>query len=71
MVRRLLDVYEDQNVREIDKARKRKNRGCKGLAFGGEAHVLDAAEILNQIWSIYDKYAKTTSVRNCWKNLIS
>ena len=49
MVRRLLDMYEDQTFKEIDTAKKRQNKGGKGLEFGGKFHVLDASEISNQI----------------------
>ena len=70
MVRRLLDVYEDYTFTDIDTARKRKKRGFKGLEFGGKAHILDVDEILNKIWSLDEKYAKTTSIENCWKNMV-
>ena len=49
IVGRLLAVYEYQKFTEIDTAWKRQNIGCKGLAFEGKSHVLDSAEILNQI----------------------
>ena len=71
MVIRLLAVYEYQTFTEIDTSRKIQTRWCKGLAFGGRAHVLDVSEIWNKIWSLDDKYAKTTSIKNCWKNLLS
>ena len=70
MVRRLLDAYEDHFFTDIDTAWKIQKRGCKGLAFGGKYRVLDAAEILNHILSLDQKYAKTTSIKNCWKNLV-
>ena len=65
MVRRLLAMYEYQTFTDIDTARKIQKRGCKGLAFGGKTHVLDAYEILNHIWSLDEKYTKTTSIKNC------
>ena len=70
MIRRLLAVYEDQTFTENDTAQKRQKIGCKSIQFGGKAHVLDSAEILNQNWSLDDKYAKTNSINNCWKNCI-
>ena len=70
MVRRLLAVYEDQNFTEIDTARKIQNRGCKGMAFGGKYNIIDAAEILNQFWSLDEKYSKTTSIKNYWKIMV-
>ena len=65
MVGRFLAVYEDKTFREIGTARKTKNRVCKSLTFEGKARVLDEAEILNQIWSLDENYAKTTSIKNC------
>ena len=67
IVNELLDVYEDQMFADIDLVRKKQKRGCKCLSFGGKARVLDAAEILNEIWSRDDKYTRTTSVVNSWK----
>ena len=63
MVRRLLAVYEDQCFTDIDTARKGQKIGCKVLTFVGKSHVLDAAEILNQIWSLNEKYSKITSIK--------
>ena len=71
MVRRLLAVYEDQTFTEIDMAQKKQNRGYKGLEFGGKSHVLDVDEILNRIWILDEKHAKTTSIKKCWKNMAS
>ena len=71
IIRSFLAAYEDQTFTDIDTAQKRQKRGCKGLTFGGKYCVLDAAEILNQIWSLDEKYTKTTSINNCWKNLVS
>ena len=71
IVRRLYAVYKDQNFTETDAARKMQQIGCKGMAFRGKDYVLDVAEILNHIWVFDEKYAKTTSIKNCWKNMIS
>ena len=71
MVRILLAVYEDQTFTEIYIARKRQKRGCKGMSFRGKAHIIDAPEILNHICSLDEKYAKKTSIKSCWKNLVS
>ena len=37
------------------------------MDFGGKAHVLDAAEISFELWSDDDKYARKTSIVNCWR----
>ena len=67
MVRRLLVVYENQIFRGIYIAHKIQKREYKGLEFGGKAHVLNGAEILNQIWSIDEKYANKLPFRTSLK----
>jgi hypothetical protein len=40
---------------------------CQGLAYGGKATVLDAVEILNEIWNNDGKYATTDGIMCCWR----
>jgi hypothetical protein len=54
--------YEDAAA-----ARRHQKRGCKGIQYGGKAHVLDAMNILNNIWGKDGKYASEDSVRRCWR----
>lgn len=42
-------------------------RGCKGLAFGGKAHLLDCMEILTGLWNKDQKYAFNSAVMRCWR----
>ena len=48
-------------------ARAKQKDGCKGLAYGGKATVLDAIEILNSIWKGDNKYARKDSIQRCWR----
>eukprot|EP00978_Attheya_sp_CCMP212_P019422 scaffold54421_cov57-Attheya_sp.AAC.2 len=45
----------------------RQQRGCKGLAYGGKAHILDAMNILDSIWGQDGKYAYNDSIQWCWR----
>ena len=67
MARRLLAVYEDKKFMDIDTERKRQKRGRKVVTFGVKSRALDAADILNHTWVFDEKYAKKTSIKNCWK----
>ena len=67
MLNKLLSVYDANTFENLDKARSRQKRGCKGLAFGGKAHMLDVAEILDEIWRRDGKYASTKMIVNCWR----
>ena len=42
-------------------------RGCRGLAFGGKATVLDTITILNDIWSVDGRYAREDGISRCWR----
>jgi hypothetical protein len=48
-------------------ARRHQKRGCKGLQYAGIAHVLDAMNLLDNIWSQDGKYASEDSIRCCWQ----
>jgi hypothetical protein len=48
-------------------ARRHQKPGCKGLQYGGKAHVLDAMNLLDNIWGKDGKYASEDSVRRCWR----
>ena len=67
MLGKLIDLYDSYSVKEIDNMRARAKRGQKGLDVGGKAHLLDAAEILDGMWSQDGKYASEEGIRKCWK----
>ena len=67
MLGKLIDLYDSYSVEEIDNMRARAKRGQKGLDVGCKAHMLDAAEILDGIWSQDGKYASEEGIRKCWK----
>ena len=67
MLRKLLTLFdEDGGFQAVANARANARRGCKGLAVGGKAHVLDVMQILAKLWNEDRKYARTQSVKNCW-----
>ena len=67
MLGKLIDLYDSYSMEEIDNMRARAKRGQKGLDVGGKAHLLDAAKILDGIWSQNGKYASEEGIRKCWK----
>ena len=67
MLNKLLSVYDANTFEALDKARSRQKGGCKGLAYGGKAHMLDVAEILDEIWRRDGKYASNKMIVNCWR----
>ncbi len=68
MLKKLLAVCDDSALYdEAIAAGARARRGCKGLENCSKAHLLDAMEILQPIWTTDDKYAKKESIQRCWR----
>ena len=68
MLKKLLAICDDSALYdEAVAAGARARRGCKGLEYCGKAHLLDAMEILQPIWTTDDKYAKKESIQRCWR----
>jgi hypothetical protein len=68
MLETLLAIFDiEGGYEKAAKACRRQERGCKGLQYGGKAHVLDAMNLLDNIWSQDGKYASEDSVRRCWQ----
>ena len=64
----LLDIFDVEGGYEFAAARRRHQpRGCKGLAYGGKPTVLDAMEIIHNIWVRDGKYAETEGIQRCWR----
>jgi hypothetical protein len=67
MLETLLAIFDvEGGYEKAAKARRHQKRGCKGLQYGGKAHVLDAMNLLDNIWSQDDKYASEDSIYCCW-----
>ena len=63
MLDSLLAIFDvDGGYASAATARALQKDGCKGLAYGGKATVLDAIEILNSIWNGDNKYARKESI---------
>ncbi|CAB9505697.1 expressed unknown protein [Seminavis robusta] len=68
MLSTLLDLFDVEGGYEAcAKRRLKTTKGCRGLAVGGKAHLLDAMTILNDIWNQDGRYAKENGVRRCWR----
>jgi len=68
MLRRLLAICDEPALfEEAMAAGARARRGCKGLAYCHKAHLLDAMEILQPIWSQDSKYARKESIQRHWR----
>ena len=66
MLNQLLDIFNEEGGFELSGERRQLQRsGCKGLAFGGKATVLDAMKILHVIWSNNGKYATEAGIKRC------
>jgi len=64
----LLSIFEEEGGFErAANLRSQQPRGCKGLAYGGKATVLDTMRILKSLWDENTKYASEDSIRRCWR----
>lgn len=64
----LLELFDEENGYEMAAERRKKQpAGCKGLAYGGKATVLDAIEIIDRLWKKDDKYARVDGIKRCWR----
>jgi hypothetical protein len=53
MLKKLLAICDDEELyKDAIEAGQKARKGCIGLAHCGKAHLLDAAQILNQIWLV-------------------
>ena len=70
MLNQLLDIFDEEGKFGLaGERRKQQTAGCKGLAFGGKATVLDAMKILHAIWSNDRKYATEAGINRCWRKV--
>eukprot|EP00978_Attheya_sp_CCMP212_P015924 scaffold41272_cov37-Attheya_sp.AAC.2 len=64
MLGRLLAIFDlEGGFQQAAVSCGRQRRGCKGLAYGGKAHILDAMNILDYIWGQDGKYAYNDSIQ--------
>ena len=71
MLNQGLDIFDKPGgFEEAAKLWMRQWKGCKGLDFGGKAHMLDAIQILAQIWGMHhsdsSKHAMVDGIKQCW-----
>ena len=68
-LRSLLRIFDEGGgYSRASELRSRQRPGCKGLAFGGKPHILDAMCILDEIWSgRTGKFISDESIQRCWR----
>jgi hypothetical protein len=68
MLEKLLAIFDaDGGYASAASARLRARKGTRGLSLGGKAHILDAMQIINKIWSVDGKYASEVGIQRCWR----
>ena len=68
MLGKLLDVFDQEGGYEkAADTRGKQPRGCRGLDYGGKPHLLDAMNILLQIWDGDNKYSHSDAILRCWR----
>jgi hypothetical protein len=68
MQEKLLAIFDEEGGYEAaGEARKTHKAGCKGLDYGGKAHILVALTISFELWNKDDTYAKEGSKMRCWR----
>ena len=68
LLEKLLAIFEEEGGYEAaGEAHKMHKAGCKGLDYGGKAHILDALTISFGLWNKDDTYAKEGSIMRCWR----
>ena len=68
MLDSLLAIFDvDGGYASAATTRGLQKAGCRGLAYGGKATVLDAIDILHGIWDGDNKYARKESIGRCWR----
>ena len=74
MLLQLLKIFDEAGgYKAAAEQRKNTKRGCRGLAVGGKATLLDAMCILIAVWNNNGKYATVDGIRHCWRkaNILS
>ena len=66
---RLLNIFDDDaKYTAAKEAAKTQRRGCKGIRHGMKPHIIDAIQILGEVWrSIKSKYCSREAIVRCWR----
>ena len=63
----ILDIFDaPDGYKKAEVARARRPRCCKVIYNVGKATVLDAMNLINQVWDDYVKYALREAMMRCW-----
>ena len=69
LLEQIISIFciEGRHLRTYAK-RKNKNKGHKGIEFGGRPHLLDAMIIMKPIWEDNEgKYTRVDGIKRCWR----
>ena len=68
MLEKLLAIFDAEGgYGRAAQARARAKKGTRGLVYGGKAHILDAMQMINDIWNTDGKYARESGIQRCWR----
>ena len=68
MLEMLLAIFDIEGCYvDVAAACRHQKPGCKGLQNGGKAHVLDAMNLVDNIWGKKGKYASEDSIHCYWR----
>jgi hypothetical protein len=61
LLQTLLDVFDQPNgFKKVEVAHLKQPKGCCGMVYGGKPTVLDAMNLLLEVWSDDSKYCQQT-----------
>ena len=70
MLTLLLSIFDDEGgFDDASQARERYKSSCRGLAYWGKLHILDAMEITPIIWNKDRKYDRSDGIQQCWRKV--
>jgi hypothetical protein len=68
LLRTLLDVFDQKDgFKKAERARLKRPKGCRGMLYGGKPTVLDAMNLLVDVWADETKYCTTECIQRCWR----
>ena len=67
LLRCLLKLFDVEGGYELAaEQRKTLPKGCKGLYYGTKPHILDAMNILRDLWDEETRYSREEGIQRCW-----
>ena len=63
----LLNIFDEGGGRAVECAEDSQRQGYRGLEYGGKETLLNAMEILKEIWDADAKYVRSVVILRCWR----